>query len=121
MFFMNPLWLMLIGPCVLLALYAQYKVKSAFEKYSQVRNSSGLSGAEAAYHMLQSAGLADQVAIQRHEGFLSDHYDPREKVLRLSPDVYDGRSLASVGVACHEAGHALQDARHYAPLAIRNA
>lgn len=119
--FFNPLWIVIIGPCILLAIYAQYKVKAAFEKYSQIRNSSGLSGAEAAYNMLHSAGLEGEVTIQRYNGFLTDHYDPREKVLRLSPDVYDGRSLASVGVACHEAGHAFQDAKGYAPLALRNA
>lgn len=118
--FMSPLWLILIGPCVLLALWAQFRVKSAFAKYSRVPVSSGMSGAQAAREMLNAAGLND-VAIERVDGFLSDHYDPREKVLRLSPEVYEGRSLASVGVACHEAGHALQDARHYAPLALRNA
>lgn len=105
---------------LLFGLYAQFKVKSAFAKFSKIRDSSGLSGAEAASRMLQAAGLGQTVGIQRHEGFLSDHYDPREKVLRLSPDVYEGRSLASVGVACHEAGHALQDATNYAPLALRN-
>jgi Zn-dependent membrane protease YugP len=86
-----------------------------------VRTSSGLSGAEAAARMLRSAGLETQVAIQRVSGFLSDHYDPRHKVLRLSPEVHDGQSLASVGVACHEAGHAIQDATHYVPLTLRNA
>jgi len=77
-------------------------------------------GAEAARAVLDSAGLRD-VRIEPVQGFLSDHYDPREKVLRLSPEVYQGRTMAAVGVAAHEAGHALQDARNYAPLAVRNA
>jgi Zn-dependent membrane protease YugP len=102
-------------------LYAQFRVKAAFGKYMGVGNSAGLSGAEAAYEMLRTAGLERTVGIERHEGFLSDHYDPSAKVLRLSPDVYDKRSLAAVGVACHEAGHALQDATNYAPLTMRNA
>ena len=71
--------------------------------------------------MLRAAGLADKVGIERHEGFLSDHYDPRARVLRLSPAVHDGRSLAALGVACHEAGHAVQHAAGYAPLVMRNA
>jgi Zn-dependent membrane protease YugP len=79
-----------------------------------------MSGADAAYAMLQAAGLENSVGIERVDGFLSDHYDPRHKVLRLSPQVYDGRSLASVGVACHEVGHAMQDAQKYAPLVLRN-
>ena len=106
---------------LLLALWAQFKVKSAFAKYSQIRNSSGLSGADAAYEMLRAAGLERKVSIERHAGFLSDHYDPTRKVLRLSPDVYNGQSIAAVGVACHEAGHAIQDAKQYQPLVWRNA
>lgn len=105
---------------MLLALWASWKVKHTFNKYSEVGTSSGMSGAEAAYEMLRSAGLERQVRIERVEGFLSDHYDPRHKVVRLSPDVHDGRSLSAVGVACHEVGHAIQDARNYGPLVIRN-
>jgi len=107
-------------PCILLVFFAQFRVKAAFNKYSKVPVSSGLSGAEAARRMLDSAGLG-RVAIEPVQGFLSDHYDPRTKVLRLSPEVYNGRSLASVGVACHEAGHALQDANAYGPIVVRNA
>lgn len=107
-------------PSLVLALWAQGKVKHAFNKYSRIRSSSGLTGAQAAAEMLRNAGLGS-VEIQRIEGFLSDHYDPRHKVLRLSPDVYDSNSLAAVGVACHEAGHAIQDASKYAPLVVRNA
>ncbi len=120
MFFMfSPLYLVLVGPTILFALWAQLKVKSAFAQYSRVASSSGLSGAEAANYMLRANGLG-AVRVERVEGFLSDHYDPREKVLRLSPNVYQGNSVASLGVACHEAGHALQDARGYAPLKLRN-
>ncbi|MCX8038342.1 MAG: zinc metallopeptidase [Candidatus Sumerlaeia bacterium] len=119
--YFDPLYLVLVGPALLLALYAQIKVSGSFAKYKRVAASSGLSGAEAAYEMLRAAGLADRVGIELHEGFLSDHYDPRQRVLRLSPDVYHGRSLAALGVACHEAGHAIQHAAGYAPLALRNA
>jgi Zn-dependent membrane protease YugP len=107
----------------------------AFKKYAQVGNSSNLSGAEAAATMLQESGIrivsseeaerskegSGVVAIESVGGFLTDHYDPRSRVLRLSPQVYSGRSLSSVGVACHEAGHALQHAHGYAPLALRSA
>jgi uncharacterized protein len=120
MFFFSPLWLILIAPCIVLALIAQMLVSSAFGKYSKVRASSGLTGAEAARLMLREAGLEGKVEVERVDGFLSDHYDPRKKVLRLSPKVYDEPSLAAVGVACHEAGHAVQDARGYAPLVVRN-
>jgi uncharacterized protein len=108
-------------PTLLFSLYAQFKVKHAFSKYSRVRASSGMSGAEAARAMLKDAGLQDQVSVECIGGFLSDHYDPAKKVLRLSPDVYNNASLAAVGVACHEADHAVQDARNYAPLVLRNA
>lgn len=108
-------------PSLLLALWAQGKVKWAFAKYSKVRSSSGITGAEAAARMLGEAGLHSSVRIERVSGFLSDHYDPGKKVLRLSPEVHDSRSLAAVGIACHEAGHAVQDATKYAPLVVRNA
>jgi len=116
----DPLYLLLVGPTILFALWAQLKVKSAFARNSQIAASCGLTGAEAAGYMLRANGLAN-VRIERVDGFLSDHYDPSKKVLRLSPNVHDGRSLAALGVACHEAGHALQDAKHYAPLAMRTA
>lgn len=103
---------------MLLGLYAQYKVKSSFNEMSQVPTR--MSGAQAARRMLDASGLND-VGIELIPGQLSDHYDPRAKVVRLSHDVHNGYSMAAVGVACHEAGHALQDARGYAPLMIRNA
>jgi len=104
-------------PPFLLSLYAQYKVKSTFAEMSKVPTR--ISGAQAARQMLDSSGL-HSVGIERVPGHLSDHYDPSAKVLRLSQDVYDGRSMAALGVACHEAGHAFQDAQRYAPLVIRN-
>jgi Zn-dependent membrane protease YugP len=127
------LWVIIVGPTLLLALYAQYRVHSAFTKYSKVGNSSNMTGAEAAATMLRNQGIRvvesaeaarltrGAVAIESVGGFLTDHYDPRTRVLRLSPKVYGGRSLASVGVACHEAGHALQHAHGYAPLELRTA
>ena len=115
--FFDPMYLLFIAPPFLLGLYAQWKVKSAFASMSQVP--ARLSGAEAARRMLDSGGL-NSVGIEQVQGHLSDHYDPRAKVLRLSPDVYNGHSMASLGVACHEAGHAFQDAKGYAPLMIRN-
>lgn len=118
--FFDPRYFLFVGPAILLALWAQAKVKHNFSKYGKITTSSRVSGAEAARMMLMAAGLTN-VSIERVRGFLSDHYDPRHKVLRLSPDVHDGRSLSAVGVACHEAGHAIQDARAYAPLVIRNA
>lgn len=103
-----------------LSLAAQAWIKSSFGKWSRVPNTRGMSGGEAAEYMLRSEGITD-VAVRRFAGgMLSDHFDPRSKVINLSPEVYDGRSVASVGVACHEAGHALQHARHYAPLALRS-
>jgi hypothetical protein len=120
MYWFDPLYLIMIAPAALLAFYAQIKVKSAFSRYSRVPVQSGVSGAEAAAAMLRDAGLFD-VGIEETRGWLSDHYDPRKRVLRLSPDVYRGRSVAAVGVACHEAGHAVQHADNYAPLALRNA
>jgi Zn-dependent membrane protease YugP len=114
----DPVYFLFIGPFALLALWAQYRVKSTFKKMSG--EPARMSGAQAARIMLDSAGL-QSVGIETVAGHLSDHYDPRSKVLRLSPDVYGGRSMSAVGVACHEAGHAMQDAQHYAPLVIRNA
>ena len=105
-------------PPMLLMLWAQMRVKSAYAAAQQLP--APLSGAAAARHVLDSAGL-NNVAIEEVPGELTDHYDPRDKVLRLSTPVYNSRTLAAVGIAAHEAGHALQDAKNYAPLAIRNA
>jgi len=118
--FFDPLYLMMILPALLLSVWAQVKVKSTFDRFSREATRGGLSGAEAADRILKSFG-AGQVRIERAQGFLSDHYDPRVRVLRLSPRVYEGRSIASIGVAAHEAGHALQHADGYFPLQIRSA
>jgi Zn-dependent membrane protease YugP len=110
-------YLILVGPFILLALYAQWRVHSAFASMSQVP--ARMTGAEAARRILDSAGLRD-VQIEQVPGKLSDHYDPSSKVVRLSPQVYGSHSMAAVGIAAHEVGHAIQDARNYSPLVIRN-
>lgn len=115
--FFDPTYFLFVLPPFLLVLYAQAKVKSTFSQMSEVP--ARMSGAQAARQMLDSAGM-QSVGIEEIGGRLSDHYDPRSKVLRLSSDVYNGRSMAAVGVACHEAGHAFQDAKDYAPLVLRN-
>lgn len=111
-------YLIYVLPGFVLAMIATWITRSTFAKYSRVSASSGLTGAAAARRLLDSQGL-NQVRIERSKGFLSDHYDPSHTVLRLSPDVYDTPSLAAIGVACHEAGHALQHAKRYAPLVLR--
>jgi Zn-dependent membrane protease YugP len=116
--FFDPMYFLFIGPPLLLGLYAQWKVKSMFKQMSQVP--ARMSGAEAARQMLDSDGLFN-VGIEPVPGRLSDHYDPGARVLRLSQDVYSGRSMAALGVACHEAGHAFQHAHGYIPLKIRAA
>ncbi len=118
--FFDPLYLVFALPGLLLGLYAQSRVKSNFNKYSQVRTSRNVTGAEVARQLLDAQGLYE-VAIEETQGFLSDHYDPRSKVLRLSPGVYRTPSIAAAGVAAHEMGHALQDAGGYFPLQIRSA
>ena len=116
----DPMYLIMVAPALLLALYAQWKVRSAMGKWGRVANTSGLSGAAAARRILDRAGLVD-VRVEQAGGFLTDHYDPRTRVLRLSPQVYQLNSVAAVGIAAHEAGHALQHANHYAPLQFRTA
>lgn len=111
-------YLMYIAPALLLAMWAQMKVRSTYAIAQ--RMAAPMSGAAAARHVLNSAGL-DDVEIEMIPGQLSDHYDPSHRVLRLSTEVYQSRTLAAVGIAAHEAGHALQHAFGYAPLAIRNA
>jgi Zn-dependent membrane protease YugP len=111
-------YLMFIGPALLLGLWAQLRIHTTYAAAQQ--QPAPLSGAAAARHILDSAGLTN-VQIEEVPGHLTDHYDPRDKVLRLSQEVYESRTLAAVGIAAHEAGHALQDAYAYAPLAVRNA
>lgn len=118
MFFYDSTYiLVLIG--AVLSIWASARVNSTFQKYSRVRSYSGLTGAEAARRILHGAGIYD-VQIEHIKGNLTDHYDPRSKVLRLSDSVYASPSVAAIGVAAHECGHAIQDDRSYAPLKIRN-
>ncbi|MDE0424310.1 MAG: zinc metallopeptidase [Candidatus Poribacteria bacterium] len=118
--FFDPLYFVFLAPGLALSLYATFRTKRTFSKYSQVGSRSGLTGAQAAQLMLNKHGISG-VRIERAQGFLSDHYDPREKTLRLSEDVYSSQSLSAIGVACHEAGHAMQDAHGYAMLSLRSA
>ncbi|MFN9547732.1 MAG: zinc metallopeptidase [Cyanobacteriota bacterium] len=106
-------------PALGFSLWAQWRVQSTFHRFASVGVRSGLSGAEAAEAVLRSAGVQG-VRIERHQGFLTDHYDPLAKALRLSPHVYDGQSIASIAVAAHEAGHAIQDKMGYTPLVWRS-
>lgn len=105
---------------LIIPIWAQSKVKNAYKKYSQIRNSSGMTGAQVARKILDENGLYD-VKIEEVKGVLSDHYDPREKVVRLSTDNYHGYSMAAAAVAAHEVGHAQQDAEEYAFLKFRSA
>ena len=110
--------LVLIG--VVISLWASAKVNSTYQKFSRTRSYSGLTGAEAARRILNSAGIYD-VTVEHVRGNLTDHYDPRARVLRLSDSVYGSSSVAAIGVAAHECGHAIQDEESYAPLRIRSA
>ncbi len=119
MFFFDPLYLVFAAPGMLLAMWAQYKVKSTFAAYGEVALSNGMSGAEIANRILGVHQIRD-VRVEPVDGFLSDHYDPTSKTLRLSPDVYHGRSVSAAGVAAHEVGHAIQHAQGYAWLQLRS-
>ena len=119
-FYFDYYYLLLVVPALLITVWAQYKVKSTFARYSRVLSSRGISGSRAAEDILRGAGLYD-IRVEPVAGSLTDHYDPRAGVIRLSQDVYGSTSVASIGVAAHEAGHALQHAKHYAPLKLRNA
>lgn len=118
MFFDSTMIILL--PAIALAIFAQYKVRSTFRKYSEVRTAAGRTGAEVASELLRRRGV-HEVKIEPVDGMLADHYDPRTKTLRLSPEVYGSTSVAAVGVSAHECGHALQHHEHYAPLALRSA
>ncbi|MBQ7758909.1 zinc metallopeptidase [Anaerotignum sp.] len=115
---MDP-WYILVIIAFIFSMVAQTKVSSTFNKYSRVRNRAGFTGAQVATQMLQNAGIYD-VSVQRVAGNLTDHYDPRTKTLRLSQSVYDSTSVAALGVAAHETGHAIQHDVGYAPLALRS-
>ena len=115
---MDP-WFILLIVAMIFSMVAQTKVSSTFNKYSRIRNRAGFTGAQVATQMLQNAGIYD-VSVQRVAGNLTDHYDPRTKTLRLSQGVYDSMSVAALGVAAHETGHAIQHDVGYAPLALRS-
>lgn len=115
----DPLYFIILLPAIILSVIAQIKVKSAFNKYSKVATRTGMTGSQVAYQILSYSGIND-VDIELHKGFLSDHYDPLKKVLRLSPSVYQGNSIASAGIAAHEAGHAIQHNQRYFPLQLRS-
>lgn len=119
MYFLGDSTFIILIPAILLSLYATFKVQSAFRKYSQVRSHSGLTGSEAGKMLLRAGGL--NVPIREAGGFLGDYYDPLRKELRLSPDVYGTDSIAALGVAAHEVGHAYQHADGYFPVMIRSA
>ncbi len=133
--FFDPWYFVYVGPFMLIAMWASARVKSTFRRYSQVGVRSGMTGAQAAAAVARAAGLevdvtaitgegnapaAGSVRIEQVGGFLSDHYDPRSRTLRLSPDVYHGKSVSSIAVAAHEVGHAIQHAHKYVPLTLRS-
>lgn len=118
--FFDPLFLIMMAPTIILMLWAQHRVKSTFNKFSQVPNQRGMTGAETARYILDSHNLSD-VPVEPVSGQLTDHYDPRSRTLRLSEPVYRAKSVAALGIAAHEAGHALQHAEGYVPLQVRGA
>ena len=120
MFYFDPLYFVMLIPAMLLALWAQAQVKSAYNKYTQVPNSRGITGLQAAQYLMSAQGL-ENLNVEGTPGQLSDHYDPRSKTLRLSPAVAQQPSVASVAIVAHELGHALQDKTGYAPLQLRGA
>ena len=115
----NYYYFILVVPVVILSMVASARVNSSFKKYSQVFSSRNLTGAQAAFEVLRHYGITN-VQVERVNGNLTDHYDPRTNVIRLSDSVYNSTSVAAIGVACHEAGHAAQYAQSYAPIKIRN-
>ena len=114
----DPTFVLLI-PAILLALYAQFKVQSAYSELSQVRSKSGLTGAQMGRKLLDDSGLSN-IGIEEIQGNLTDNYDPRDKILHLSQGVYSNDSVAAIGIVAHEVGHALQDSKAYVPLKIRS-
>lgn len=120
MYYFDWTYFVFIIPCALFAMWASRKVKNTYEKYSRQFSERGIKSQDAARRMLDQNGLSD-VRIERIQGELTDHYDPRSRVIRLSDSVYDSTSTAAIGVACHEVGHAIQHANNYKPLKLRNA
>ncbi len=118
--FFSPMYLLFALPAMFLGMWAQFRVKSNFNKYAKVCTERNVTGAQVARHLLDAYGLFD-VAVERVAGNLTDHYDPSSKTLRLSDATYSSPSVAAAGIAAHEMGHALQDAKNYAPLGLRSA
>ncbi len=118
--FIDYWYIILVLPAMILAAWAQFRVKSTYNKFSKIINSRGITGAYAAQAVLNHCGITD-VRIEQVAGTLSDHYDPKAKVIRLSQGVYGASTIAAIGVACHEAGHAAQHAQEYVPIKIRTA
>lgn len=116
-FYFDPTYLLLL-PAIIIAFWAQFKIDNAYKKYKNVRTISGVTGSEVARSILDGAGLFD-VRIERYGKQLGDHYDPSSRVIRLSPEVYDGATVAAAGIAAHECGHAIQHQTHYSPLVLR--
>ena len=119
-FYIDQWYILLVIPAMIIALIAQVRVKSAYNKYSKIANSRGMTGAQAARMILDDHGLT-YIPINISQGTLSDHFDPRNNTVNLSPDVYSGTSIASIGIAAHEVGHAIQHAEHYFPNKVRSA
>lgn len=115
----DPLYLIMVMPFVLLSIYASIKVKTTFSKYSEVRSYSGITGRDAALRLLHQGGLND-INVEEGQGFLGDYYDPSKRRLSLSPEVYESNSIAALGVAAHETGHAFQHYQGYLPLKLRS-
>lgn len=113
-------YLILVVPAIILSLIAQVNVKNTYAQMSRIKNKKNLTGAAAAYNVLQHYGISG-VRVEPTTGKLTDHYDPKNNVIRLSPEVYAGTSVASIGIACHEAGHAAQHAENFMPIKVRNA
>lgn len=118
-FFFDYYYIIFVIPAVILSLIVQFKLKSTYAKYSKVGNARRITGAQAANLVLNYYGISD-VNIVSVAGTMTDHYDPTQKVIRLSEGVFNSSSIAAVGIACHEAGHAAQHAENYAPIKIRN-
>ncbi|MGD0354273.1 MAG: zinc metallopeptidase [Dehalococcoidia bacterium] len=119
MFFFDPLWLIIMAPAFIFMIYAQMKVSSTYKKFSKVYNQKGMTGAQAASQLLRSNGLGD-VPVETVQGKLTDHYDPSKRVLRLSPEVAGTSSVAAIGIAAHEVGHAIQHKTKYGMMGIRS-
>lgn len=117
--FFDPIYMLVVLVTGALGVWAQFRVKSSFRKWSQVATSRRMTGADVAREILRRSGIHD-VEVERVSGFLSDHYDPTHRKLRLSPDVYDSHSVSAVGVAAHEVGHAIQHAHNYWPMQVRS-